>query len=105
MEATVHHIAAHVHNHGEYVRLTDLTTGEVLWQADVEYESDRRQILKIAVYSSVEGIKVYPDHEYEIEALYDNTTDHDVDAMAVMYLMFNPRDDQDLFLSGPGAQH
>ena len=102
MEATVHHIATHVHNHGEYVRLTDITTGEILWQADVEYEPGRRQITKIPVYSSAEGFPIYPGHEYEIEAFYDNTTNTNVDAMAVMYLSFNPKGDQELFLSGPG---
>lgn len=91
VEATVHHISAHVHNHGEYVRLTDVTTGEILWQADVEYERDRRQIRSIPVYSSPVGLPVFPDHEYEIEAYYDNRSDAVVDAMAVLYLYFNPR--------------
>ncbi len=53
-------------------------------------------------YSSVEGFRVYPDHEYEMEAFYDNTTQHDVDAMAVIYLYFNPLGDNELFLQGPG---
>lgn len=102
MEATVHHIATHVHNHGEYVRLTDTTTGEVLWQATVEYEPERRQIARIPVYSSEEGFAVHPDREYELEAFYNNTTDTDVDAMAVMYVSFNPEGDTELFLEGPG---
>ena len=97
VEATIHHIAAHVHNHGEYIRLTDVTEGKVLWQADVEYEKDRRQILNIPVYSSAEGFPVYPHHEYQIEAFYNNTTDADVDAMAILYLYFHPKDDRALF--------
>ena len=38
-----------------------------------------------------EGFRVYRDHKYELEALYDNTTDHDVDAMAMMYLYYHPK--------------
>jgi hypothetical protein len=102
IQSTVHHIATHVHNHGEYVRLSDVTEGRVLWQANVEYESGRRQIRNIPVYSSVDGLRVYPDHEYEIEALYDNTMDVDVDAMAMMYLYFNPEGDRALLLPGTG---
>ena len=97
IESTIHHISTHVHNHGEYVRLTDLTEGKILWQADVEYEGERRQIRNIPTYNSAEGLRVYPDHEYELEAFYNNTTDGDVDAMAVLYLYFNPADDRRLF--------
>ena len=97
IESTIHLISTHVHNHGEYVRLTDLTDGKVLWQADVEYDRERRQIRNIPVYASSEGLRVYPDHQYEIEAFYNNTSDADVDAMAVLYLYFNPKDDRRLF--------
>ena len=37
-------------------------------------------------YSSVEGIPIYADHEYEIVSVYDNPTDEPQDAMAVMFL-------------------
>jgi hypothetical protein len=98
--ATVHYISTHMHNHGEWVRLTDLTTGERLWQADVTHHPDRRQIVDISVYSSAEGFRVYPDHAYELEAFYDNTTDHDVDAMAAMYMYFNPEGNKELYVKG-----
>jgi hypothetical protein len=42
------------------------------------------------VYSSTEGFVLYPDHEYEIESVYDNRSDAPVDAMAVMYLYHHP---------------
>jgi len=89
-DTTVHYGVVHLHNHGIYMRLTDLTTGEVLWQTDVQYEDDRVQIAKIPVYDSVEGFRIYKDHEYEIEAFYDNTTEADVDAMAMMSLYHHP---------------
>jgi hypothetical protein len=97
LESTIHHISAHLHNHGEYIRLTDLTDGKILWQVDVEYEKDRRQILNIPVYSSTEGFPVYPDHDYQMEVFYNNTSDADVDAMAILYMYFNPKGDRALF--------
>ena len=87
VDSTVHYVAVHMHNHGRYMRMTDVSTGEVLWQSDVEYEKCRVQIKKIPFYSSAEGFPMYANHEYEFEALYDNTTDHDVDAMAMIYLL------------------
>jgi hypothetical protein len=98
VESTVHYALAHLHNEGEWVRLTDLTTDELLWQTDVEYERDRRQITRIRPYSSDEGFLVYPDHEYELEAYYDNSSGHEVDAMVVMYLYYHPTGDPDLLL-------
>lgn len=85
-DSTIHFAAVHLHNHGVYMRLTDLTTGEVVWQADVVNEPDRVQIAEIKTYSSAEGLRVHAAHDYEIEACYKNATDRDIDAMAMMYL-------------------
>ncbi len=96
VDGTVHVAAVHLHNYGVSMRLTDVTTGELLWQSDVAYEPDRLQIARIPLYSSATGFPIYRDHEYEVEAFYDNTTDHDVDAMAMMYLYYHPAGDEDI---------
>jgi hypothetical protein len=104
VDSTAHLIQAHLHNHGSYVRLTDVTTGEQLWQSDAVYEPDRPQIERITAYSSTEGILLKADHEYELEALYDNNTGADVDAMAVMYVYFTPVNGQSLTLKTTGKR-
>ena len=96
VDSRVHFAAAHLHNHGVYLRLTDVTDGKVLWQTDVVYEKGRRQIEKIPFYSSTEGFEMFADHEYEIEAFYDNETDQDTDAMASLYLYYHPNGDEDI---------
>ncbi len=96
VDGTVHFAGVHLHNYGVYMRLTDVTDGKVLFQADVENEPDRDQIAKITHYASAEGFKLYKDHVYEIEALYNNTTDHDIDAMAMMMLYYNPEGDRSI---------
>jgi len=102
VDAMVHVAAAHLHNYGVYVRLTDVTAGEIIWHSDVEYERDRVQIVKIPAYSSTEGFPVYRDHTYELEAFYDNTTDHDIDAMAQIDLYYHPVNDELItYLEGP----
>lgn len=84
----VHYAVVHLHNHGRYMRITDLTDGKILWQSDVVYEPNREQITQIPVYSSVEGFPIYNDHLIEIETYYDNTSDKTVDAMAAMYIFY-----------------
>lgn len=96
VDSTAHYIAVHMHNYAVYMRLNDVTTGETLWQSDVEYEPERTQIARIPIYSSAEGFPLHRDHAYEVEAHYDNTTDHDVDAMAMMYLYYHPNHDEDI---------
>lgn len=92
-DATVHYATVHLHNHGVYMRLTDVTTGKILWQTNAEYERERRQIVRIPEYSSRKGFQLRKGREYEIEAYYDNTTDRDVDAMAMMALFYHPADE------------
>ena len=96
IDGTVHFAWAHLHNYGVYMRLTDLTDDKVLFQANVQNEPDRDQIANISQYSSPEGFPIYKDHVYEIEALYNNTTDSDVDAMAMMVLYYNPKGDREI---------
>jgi hypothetical protein len=100
IDGTVHFAWAHLHNYGVYMRLTDLTDGKVIFQADVENEPNRDQLANITQYSSEEGFPIYKDHIYEIEALYNNTTDEDVDAMAMIVLYYNPEGDRSIKYTG-----
>jgi hypothetical protein len=100
--ATVHFAVVHLHNHAKWMELRDLTTGETLWRTEVAYEPDRVQIEEIPVYSSLEGFTIHPDHEYEIEAFYDNVSAGDVDAMAQMDLYYHPiRNERITYPKGP----
>lgn len=85
-DTRAHYIAAHLHPFGTSLELVDLTTGETVFRSVAENIPDRIALREITHYSSVEGKPIYRDHEYEIIATYDNTTDEDVDSMAVMYL-------------------
>ena len=48
-------------------------------------------ITSIDEYSSVEGLALFKDHQYELTSTYENTSDHDVDSMAVMYLYMHDK--------------
>lgn len=101
VDATVHFANAHLHNNGVGIRFIDVTAGKTLWQTSVVYEKNRRQIARIPEYSSVQGFPVFKDHEYEIEADYDNTTGETVDAMAAIYLYYHPLVDVNITYPNP----
>ncbi len=85
-DTRAHYISAHLHPFGTSLELVDLTTGETVFRSVAENFPDRVALREITHYSSVEGKPIHRDHRYELIATYDNTTDADVDSMAVMYL-------------------
>ncbi len=90
-DTTVHYIAVHLHPFAERLTLNDLTTGEEVYTARVTPRADKVGIERIEHYSSKEGILLHKDHQYELVSHYNNTSDADVDSMAVMYLYLRDR--------------
>ena len=91
-DTRIHYIAVHLHPFAESLELRDLTTGESLFLSQAENFDDRIGLARVDAFSSVEGIPVHRDHEYEIVSVYDNTTDEPQDSMAVMYLYLQDLD-------------
>jgi hypothetical protein len=90
-ETTLHVLTGHMHAYGESIELRDVTDGKTLFRADAEPFDDATGIEHMTHYASEEGLPVYQDHQYELIATYDNTTGHDVDAMAVLYFYYFDR--------------
>lgn len=85
-DTAIHYIAVHLHPFAESLELRDLTTGESLFKSKARGFPDKIGLAKVDSLTSVEGIPVFKDHDYEIVSVYDNTTAEDQDSMAVMYL-------------------
>ncbi len=85
-DTTLHYIAVHLHPFAESLELRDLTSGETIFRSTAENFEDRIGLAKVDYFSSVEGVPVFEDHEYEMISTYNNTTDEPQDSMAVMYL-------------------
>ena len=86
-DTTIHYAVAHLHPLAESLELRDLTTGQTLIKTKVRQAGDGRfGIEDVERFSSVDGIPIFHDHEYELIAIYDNTTGENHDSMAVMYL-------------------
>lgn len=83
---TVHYIAVHLHPYAESLTLRDLTTGEVVFRSKARNFEDKIGLEEVEYYTSVEGIELHPDHQYEMVSVYNNTSGKEQDSMAVMYM-------------------
>lgn len=83
-DTTAHYISVHLHSYAKYLELRDLTTGERVFRAEARPTASGTGLAELDYYSSASGLRVYADHEYELESCYENTTDQEVTAMAFM---------------------
>jgi len=83
-DTTAHFIAVHLHAYGQYMEIIDLTTQETVFKSTAQNFDGRPGIAHLDEFASVEGIKLYKDHDYELVTEYNNPTNHEIDAMAVM---------------------
>jgi len=93
-DTTVHYIEVHLHPYAESLVLRDRTDGRELFKARAHNRPDRLGLARVASFSSVKGIPVYKDHEYELISTYKNTSAEDSDAMAHMVLFLRDKEFQ-----------
>lgn len=85
-DTTVHYIAVHLHPLAQSLELIDKTTGLTVFKSKARNAVGKLGLEHVEAFSSVEGLPVYKDHEYELVSVYENTTGEPQDSMAVMYL-------------------
>jgi len=85
-DTTVHHIAVHLHPFAESLELLDLTAEQTVYKSNATNRVDGIGLEAVEYYSSVEGIELHADHQYELVSTYNNTSGVEQDSMAVMFL-------------------
>src|SRR5690606_30408082 len=85
-DTVAHYIAVHLHPFAESLELIDRTAGVTVFKAEATNAKDRVGLDHVPFLVSEAGIPVSKDHEYELVAVYNNTSGEPVDSMAVMYL-------------------
>ena len=63
-----------------------------MYKASTSYAGDQIGLDHVDHFSSVEGLPIKHDHEYELVSVYDNTSGEAQDAMAVMFLYHHDKD-------------
>jgi hypothetical protein len=83
---TMHHIATHLHPFAETLAFRDKTLGTILFTSEAKNYSNKIGLKNVSYFSSIEGIMLYPDHNYELVLETDNTTTINQDMMASMFV-------------------
>lgn len=85
-DTKVHYVAVHLHPFAESLELRDLSENRTVYKSQARSFTDKIGLEHVDEYSSVEGFKLYADHEYELISIYNNISGEDQDAMAVMFM-------------------
>ncbi len=91
-DTTLHYAAIHLHPYATSLQMRDLTTDEVVFEVKGKSAEDRIALEHVEHVSSVEGLPLYKDHEYEIVSVYENFSGEDQDAMATVFMYIRADD-------------
>ena len=96
-DTTAHLISGHLHPYGKSMRLVDKQSGKIIAEIISKDFSDKVGVQHMSEIPSPKGIPIRKGSQLELVAEYENTTDHPIDAMAIMYLYLAESPDRDLF--------
>ncbi len=91
-DTTVHYATIHVHPFARAMELRDLTTGKIVFHLNSQDWKDRVGVAHVDEFKSTEGVPIFRSHRYELTADYDNTSNANTDAMAILYLYLLEKD-------------
>jgi hypothetical protein len=84
-DAEVVYATVHLHPFGRAVTLRDSTTGQNVLSLHQRESTDEGEP-RIVEETATQPIRLLHGHDYELAAVYENTTATPVDAMAILYL-------------------
>ncbi|CAM4064545.1 MULTISPECIES: hypothetical protein [Flavobacterium] len=84
----LHYSAIHVHPFATSIALHDKTSETTLFKSAITNFKKKIGLQKVTPFSSIEGIWLYADHDYELVLEVDNTSATDQDMMGSMFLFF-----------------
>jgi hypothetical protein len=95
-DTTAHFITGHLHPCGKSMRLVDKQSGKVVFEITSQDFKDKIGVQHMSDIVSSKGVPMRKGHPLELVAEYENTTDHPMDAMAIMYLYLAESPDWEL---------
>ncbi len=96
----LHAAAIHVHPFATKISLFDKTNNKSIFTSNVVNHKGAIGLTSIEPFSSVEGIWLYKNHQYEIILEVNNTTKTHQDMMGSMFLFFYDKELDDLLQKG-----
>lgn len=96
----LHAAAIHVHPFATKISLFDKTTNKPIFTSNIVNHKSTIGLTSIDSFSSIEGIWLYKDHDYEIVLEVNNNTKTHQDMMGSMFLFFYDKELDDLLQKG-----
>ena len=91
-DTKLHLATGHLYSYGRSLELRDLTADETLVKLEVTKRGPKGEVLELEQFSSIEGVPISMDHQYELVSIYDNTSDVQQKAAASMSLYLEDRE-------------
>ncbi|MBC8646962.1 MAG: hypothetical protein H7X85_07345 [Thermoanaerobaculia bacterium] len=101
-DTTLHFAAVHVHPFATSLELRDLTAGETVFRASARGPRRGIGLSHVDTFSSVPGVRLSKDHQYQLVSVYEKPAPGQTDAMAAVFLLLHDREFQDLAAVGAG---
>jgi cyclophilin family peptidyl-prolyl cis-trans isomerase len=90
-DTKLHYVAVHVHPFAESLTIRDVTTGKNIFTANVKNPKNKVGLDHVDEFVSLDGVKMFKTHKYELLSVYNNPTNENVDSMASMFLaLYDP---------------
>ena len=96
----LHAAAIHVHPFAIKISLFDKTANKPIFTSNIVNHKDNIGLTSIDPFTSVDGIWLYKNHDYEIILEVNNTTKTHQDMMGSMFLFFYDKELDDLLQKG-----
>ncbi|MCO6174048.1 hypothetical protein NHF50_03230 [Flavobacterium sp. NRK F10] len=84
----LHFSAIHVHPFATSISLYDATTRQYIFKSQIQNYNDKAGLLKVEPFSSIDGVWLYGNHQYELVMETNNTSMTLQDMMGSMFLFF-----------------
>ena len=85
-DTTAHYFLVHLHPFAESIELYDVTAEKLVFRSKARSYPHKRGLASVDHASSVEGTKIFKDHDYRLTSVYHNTTDVSQDAMSMLFI-------------------
>jgi hypothetical protein len=85
-DTKLHYAAVHLHPFAESLSVRDVTSGMTVLRSRAMNPKQGIGLTQVDTLTSVDGIPLYRDHQYELVSVYNNTSGANADSMASVFL-------------------
>lgn len=91
-DTKLHAVAVHVHPFAERLTLFDKTTQKIIFSSEIKNHKKGIGLTNIEAFSSINGVTMYRNHDYELLLKVNNTSNDTQDMMGSMFLFFEDKE-------------